>query len=267
MIKPIACRANIPAICRVHGVNFASTLDLKTGTFNFNPANDINKTLRDSQNYSLLLTDAEKEALASYANQSYTQIGEHLYGVQSHDVKTMMTKIDTALAKHKKIEGTKSKIVYRATKLFDNNFATPDESADFVSNKFKVGQELTIEGYMSTTTNPEALFDFLPESYEDLPPSTGTFGIKNREQYLELLNGKDSGLSNIVYEIETSSGAPLSSFGHANAHKEQEHLLPRNMRFVILEVVPNQLLNNPNKNSHEAISKKHATLVRLKAAN
>ena len=267
MNKPVACRANIPAICRIHGVNFESTLDLKTGTFNYNPANNINKTLKDSQNYSLLLTNTEQEALASYANQSYTEIGEHLYGVQDHDVKKTMTNIDTALEKHKKIEGEKSKVVYRATKLFDNKFATPEESANFVGSKFVVGEELTIEGYMSTTTNPEALFDFLPESYEDLSPSEGTFGIKNREQYLGLLNGKDSGLSNIVYEIETSSGAPLSSFGHTHAHKEQEYLLPRNMKFVILEVVPNQLLNNPNKDSHEAVRKKHATLVRLKAIN
>ena len=264
MRKPAACRAKIRAVCPVHGVTYASTLNTKTGNFEYNPANDIDLTFKASQNYSLLLTGKEQEALASYANQSYTEIGEHIYKAQEHNVGTLMKNIDSALEKHKKIAG-KDKVVYRATKLFNDRFGTPEEAAQFVNEKFKVGEELTVEGYMSTTTNPEALFDFLPESYEDLPPAQGMFTYKNREHYLRFKDGIDTGLSNIVYEIETSSGAPLSSFGHTHARKEQEYLLPRNTKFVILEVIPNQLLNNPNEKSNEAVRKKHATVVRLKA--
>ena len=258
------CRAKIPAICRVHGVNFVSTINTKTGTFLHNPANNPEQAFKDSQNYRLLLNKKEQAALSAYANQDYTKIGEHVYGKQEHEVSQLMQSMDSALKKHEKIAGSNDKVVYRATKLFNEKFTTPEEAASYVNDKFKVGEEITINGYMSTTANPEALFDFMPQSYEDLPPSTGMFGFKDRAHYAELNQGYDAGLSNIVYEIETPSGAPLASFGHAHADKEQEYLLGRNKSFIVLEVIPNQLLINPNEQTHASIKKKHATVVRLK---
>jgi hypothetical protein len=178
-----------------------------------------------------------------------------------HSIAKLAKHIDRVLGKYEfanpKLE---TQILYRSTRDRTQKFNSVLEARQFLSEKYKVGGILEVQGYMSTTTNPEALFDFMSETYDDTNYKNQRPN-SSQEKYIELL-GEDDGLGNVVYEIETTSGVPMSAFGQFYAAKEQEYLLPRNKKFRVIEVTPHVLLHNPNTNA-QVNAVRHATIVRL----
>ena len=260
------CRAKNRATCPVHGINFPTTINFSKGTFKPNPANDVEKSLKNSKNYTLLLQEKEKESLSAYCKQDYTPVADWIYGGESYssaNPQQLIKNIDSALTKYEKIPDRPSRVLYRATRLYDKSFATPEEATSYMKKNFQPGSTFETKGYMSTTPNAAALFDFLTESFDDLTINPKhPFGFKSREEYTEL-SGKDRGLSNVIYEIETRNAAPVSALGDTYAEKEQEYLLGRGKKFQIIEVIPHTPLNNPTGTSG-VLKKRHATVVRVR---
>ena len=257
MSSNMKCQAKNPATCRFHGQHFTSTINFENGTFNSSSLNpsELNKK---SKVFELILTNKEKAAIVEYLEQGYTNFNKELYNEQDTYYSSQIKLVDSALAKYEQLNKGEKKIVYRATKMYDASFGSDEDLNEYLKTHYQPGDTITMKGFTSTTTNPEALFDFLTETYKDVAKRYK----QTQEEYSSIWEGKDSGLSNIVYEIETPSGAPVSSFGHTYGDKEQEYLLPRNKTFKIVEVIPQTKLNNPNPDAR-ILAHRHATIIRV----
>lgn len=258
------CKAKNPATCRVHGHRFNAS----TGDFGKRPLLESHK--QQSQRFEFLLTKKQREAVDSYLSQDYMNITPHLYGKPSYGntekLPNTIALIDSAINAYETISDHEPKVVYRATRIAaGEKFSTEKQMEEAIQKKFVVGSIHHVNGFMSTTENPEALFDFLPEGWADMAERRKTkapsmFAPKDKEAYLNLVHD-DQSLNNVIYEIQTTSGAPVSSFGHVHAEKEQEYLLGRNKNFRIIEIIPYQKVNNPNEDAYT--SYRHATVIRL----
>lgn len=177
----------------------------------------------------MLLTKDEEEAVRGYLDQDYMEITPVLYGdeIATPEITQKVSLLDKALAKYESQRHV-NKTVYRATKInSEHKLTSVEEAVKLVQNKYPVGSEVTVDGYMSTTANPEALFDFIPAGFHDIPESSkkGLYAIKTLEEFVELES--DRSLRGVVMEIVTDSGAPVSSFEQTFAEKEHEWLLSR----------------------------------------
>jgi len=257
-----ACEAKNPDTCRVHGRRF----NPETG--NFTPRRPLVEHQEEASRFLFLLTDEQKKALRAYAGPAFNSITRHLYGRDVSDVeetKKIIAVMDEAIAAYEQVGPEKERVVYRATRLkSDELISSPEERDRMVAERFKVGSTVSMDGFMSTTENPEALFDFLPDGYEDYAerPQSALFARekKTRESYIDMMGGDES-LNNVVYEIRTTSGVPMSGFDHIQADREQEYLLGRGKKFKVMEVIPFTGLNNPGNSS--ILKRRHATVVRL----
>lgn len=255
------CRAKNSATCRVHGKKFNAS------TGQFSSRRPLEEHQAESEKFKFLLNSKQKAAIDSYLDQDYMELTPVLYGKDHDDAEVLKEKaalMDEALNSYEAIADRKSKVVYRATKLDSNgSFTTMEEVSAYTAKKFPVGKTFTVPGFLSTTENPEALFDFIPDGYADYaaqPKGKFSGNIASLKEYIEVV-GQDNSLNNVVYEIVTPSGAPVSSFGHTHAEKEQEYLLGRNKTFKITEVVPFTQLHNPVESWVR--SSAHATVVRM----
>lgn len=260
----IRCRAKDATLCRVHGLGFPSGFNRVNGMFTFVRPSLAEHKL-ESEKFNFMLSEAERVAVKGYLDQDYSNLTPYLYSQEnhsSHNFGEQVKLIDSALAKYETLQPEGSRVVYRAVKLVSEGaLSSTEQVADAVGGKYVVGETFTVEGYMSTTENPQALFDFLTQSYYDIPKrdKPRMYSIDSLEEFLNMSG--DESLRNVVYEISTPSGAPVSSFGQTYADKEQEFLLGRGKTFKVVEVIPYSKLVNPVQ-SH-VLNSAHATVVRL----
>ena len=260
------CRAQDKTTCRIHARTvFVTGFDANAGTF-INPVPSLVEHNQKSDFFKLLITQEEQEAIKGYLDHDYMHLTPHLY--KNADVfipetaDSQVQGIDSALAKYEAAQ-SEPKVVYRATNIPDpdGSLNTVEDVKAAIDRKYVVGQTITIDGYMSTTDNPHALFDFMPSGFHDMPDSqkNSLYGVKTVQGYVDMASNQF--LRNIVYEISTPSGAPVSTFGQTHADKEQEYLLGRGKQFTVIEVIPYTKVVNPVESyRHNQV---HATIVRL----
>ncbi len=245
------CRAKNPATCPHHGSTF-STIDFSKGVFEADYSSIKKTNLSHSKTFQFFLDSEELKAIESYCEQDYLQINRFLYGNQEYAnllIKNKIKLLDRALKKYPKPETPR--VVYRAGKPYNANkpghyekFDTLEQAEDFYRREYFVGKIIEFKGFTSTTEDPNCLVDFTAPGFDSHPPQ-GTNSEMTREQYNMSL-GTD-GTSNIIYEIVTRDGVPLSSFSHTYSEKEQEILLPRNARYKVKAVHANKLMNFINR--------------------
>jgi hypothetical protein len=250
------CRAKNPSACRVHG---------ETGEYVFTSTSlDYNTHTRESEKLKLFLNKYEVAAVTDYLDQSYMEMNAHLHGADltpSADTLERIKQLDSALKKYEEIAPAETVITYRATKCYQD-FRSKEEAEEWVKQQFPVKGRVKLAGFTSTTPNPDALFDFLPESHADLQPPIGTSMFPTQADWEEYLADEpDRGLGNLVFVMKTRPGAPVSNYGQTFSEKEQEYLHPRDKEFVVEQVLPHRRISNPSKTARR--SSAHATIVTL----
>jgi hypothetical protein len=244
------CEAKDPETCRVHG-KFVFPAD---------NVPDRNTTFTESEKLKMLLSKEEAEALVDYLDQDYTPINAYLKGGHPNPDPDMIKKVQVlnkALKKYSMLNPGIEKTTFRATKCFQT-FANKAEAKAWVHEHFPKNKTVTMAGFTSTTTSPQALFDFLPESHDDI--------ILNNPGIDPTRFGEDEGLGNLVFIIKNKTGVPVSSFGHYHADKEQEYLYPQDAKFVVEQVTPYRMVPNPEEPRPGFRVRKHAhaTIITLK---
>lgn len=230
-----------------------SKIDFDNNVFNIEHVKQGKHNLAQSKTFQFFLSKEEYSAVESYCEQDYRNINHYLYGDNEHvreDIKRKVATLDGALRKFPK--PSEPRQVYRAGKPYHEGkiqsyeeFDTPEQAAQFYEKEYPVGKVIEFKGFTSTTEDPNCLVDFTVPGFDSHPPSGIMNAGKTREQYNQSFGR--SGLSNIIYEISTREGAPVSAFGHTYAEKEQEILLPRNTKFKVKAVHPNRIMNFTNR--------------------
>lgn len=248
------CHAKNPETCRYHGSYTLQILPMDPET---------HKT--DSEKLMFFLDTKEKSALASYVDQDYTEINACLYGAFSPDDETdqKIKAIDSALSKYRNLNTGEVRTTYRATKSY-MDFSSKEDAKKWVEDNFPVGQEVTLPGFTSTTPNPCALFDFLPESVDELKPNIGSLPWQQPDMdswEAHKTRKKNHGLSNLIFVMKSKSGVPVSSYGQMFAVKEQEYLHPRDSTFTVEKVEHYRRVKNPDPYHRREAA--YATIITL----
>lgn len=196
--------------------------------------------LQTSQEWVNGLSTEQRDAVEAYVNQEYSDINEALWKGRGHE-KTKH--LDEALD----VRG-EQRLLYR--KLALNGDRT--EVAQQVS-KFKVGETITFEGYTSTSQTPNAMIPLLTPPLHD-PESLPD----------DLREELDTSYRNVVAQIVTDRGAPVSALSHMP--QEQEYLLGRGHTFRVLKIqkdVDFTTSENLLDNSPGFEQKRKATVIQL----
>lgn len=251
------CRAKDKSTCRVHG------------TFTFPEHSlDFAAHAQVSAQLSKILSDPEFEALSGYLKHDYTEINGHLHGTggvpETHPAIKRIPKMDKALKKLRKNVTPKERILYRATKAFQD-FKSREEASEWVTKKFPVGSTVSMPGFTSTTPNPKALFDFLPESHADRDVIEKELSPERKKKWEKFKSrNTDRGLGNIIFVVKGKTGIPVSEYGQTYAKKEQEYLYPRNTEFLVEDVLPYRKVVNPDEYDRGRRPHAHATVITLR---
>lgn len=250
------CRANDPETCRVHG------------TFFF-PKNKMSYTdhARESEKLKMFLNPNEQKALTDYLNQDFMEMNAYLHGAElttSPQTLKRIEYLDTALKKYAGICKGQEITTYRATKCYQA-FKNQEEAQQWFSQSFPVNGKVKLAGFTSTTPNPDALFDFLPESHADLTPHIGSWLFPTQKDWDDYLASEpDEGLGNIVFIMKTRTGAPVAGYGQTFDEKEHEFLIARDKEFTVEEVASYRKVVNPYRHQNMSRSSAHATIITLR---
>lgn len=242
------CRAKNPTVCPYHGTPL-SVINLDKNDFEVD-YDVVKKTnFSHSKAFQFFLTDKELKAIEAYCEQDYAEINRSLHGDLQNinpSIENKVALIDSALKKYPKPRTPR--VVYRAGKPYKDNrvghyesFDSLEQAEEFYKTEFYVGKIVKFKGFTSTTEDPNCLVDFTTPGFDSHPPHSDM----TREKY-NMSFGTD-GMSNIIYEIVTHDGVPLSSFGHTYSEKEQEILLPRDSQYKVKAVHTNKIMNFINR--------------------
>lgn len=250
------CRAKNPETCRVHG------------TYLF-PKSETNyaEHARESAKLKMFLNSKEQEALNNYLNQDYMEMNAYLHGAELNASEKTLNRIehlDTALEKYASICRNEEITTYRATKCYQA-FNNSEEAQQWFTQSFPVNGKVKLAGFTSTTPNPDALFDFLPQSNADLAPEIGGWLFPTQKDWDDHLASRpDEGLGNIIFIMKTHTGAPVAGYGQTFSEKEHEFLLARDKEFTVEEVIPYRKVVNPYRHQNMNRSSAHATIITLR---
>jgi hypothetical protein len=247
------CQAANPATCWKHGEFVLPS----------SPQN-VESHMRESEKLKMILSPQESEALSDYLNQGYSDINAYLHGADvdtSPETLERIKHLDNALKKYEQLASAEPVVTYRATKCY-RKFRNRKEVTAWVKNQFPKESKVRLAGFTSTTLNPESLFDFLPESHADMTPMVGGPFFKTQKDWDDFLSEQeDRGLGNLIFVMETRSGAPVSSYGQMYGSKELEYLHARDKEYVVKDVLPYRKVLNPNKADRRSTA--HATIITL----
>jgi len=248
------CQAKNPEFCRYHGA------------YHF-PAEKLSyvEHVRESEKLKMFLTIDERDAVQGYLEQEYMELNAHLHGAEinpSPETLKRIKDLDAALDKYEPLRPQNVITTYRATKCYQS-FTDRTEAQKWIRENFPVKSKIKLAGFTSTTPNPSALFDFLPESHADLSPTIGGPLFPTKKDWDEYLQEEpDRGLGNLVFVLKTRAGVPVSGYGQAFSQKEQEYLFPRDKEFTVDSILPYRKILNPDDSSRRQSA--HATVITLK---
>lgn len=173
---------------------------------------------QQADEYVSSLSTEEKKWVESYVNQDYEDINNALWNDQNHEG---IEALDSALSKAPGIQKT----LYRKPAFIGNR-----EDIEEEVSRLKAGETITCKGYSSTSENPNAL---LPLLHNEVRVSK-VFPPEDTEEFIK---EHDKTYQNVVYEIVTDKGCPVSPLSHMP--QEQEWLLPRNQKFKVVRIYDN----------------------------
>lgn len=189
------------------------------------------------------------QALMYYTNKGYRQINDYLYGkevdfsisnerwnqpeidfesyredlkwrrgfsgknmiLNKNDMIDLVSTMDSAL---NSVHSDGQQILYRGLKRRNINLSSTEELHEYIDDRYKVGEEVSFKGYLSTTTNPSVGLNF--------GSPAGPTNLRNE---------------GIFFELKTSRGVDIAPINAATVrHDEEEWLLPRNTRWRIAAV-------------------------------
>lgn len=161
-----------------------------------------------SRDYVYSLTLDEREAVEAYVNQDYEDINRELWNGGSHK---LVSTLDSALAKAPRMKRSLfRKPVMRGTK---------EEIMDTV-NSWEPGMVMSFPGYSSTSEDTSVMIPLLVQK-----------PVKNMFVTEEDLEEMDTTHNNVVFEMISDRGAPVSSLSHMS--HEREWLLPRGGKYRV----------------------------------
>lgn len=165
------------------------------------------------------LSEEERKAVHLFSGDEYLRINSSLYGKQYEgellkNIETpysSLEEITSVLDSAIKHGSLGDRIVYRGAPPTSTRFNGNVET--YVTNNYKVGEEITFSGYQSSTLSPTMATKFAQEG-------------------------------GVVFQIRASKG--LNITGISKYSVEEEVMLPRDSTYVVVGVYPNFFVETPD---------------------